>query len=89
LNSVQLEGLLTSKTPLRFTPAGLPAQEAVMSVQEAGKPDFDVSLASFGDTALALSKAGLGTVILLTGRLQKAHKSSAKLNILIDVFELK
>lgn len=85
MNRVQLEGLLKQKSPLRYTPAGLPAMEAVITVQEAGKPEFDVGLASFGEVAESLNKLSLGSVILVTGKLQKAQKSLAKLNILIEI----
>jgi primosomal replication protein N len=84
LNRVQLEGLLKQKFPLRYTLAGLPALEAVLAVQEAARPEFDVGIAGFGDWADALNKLPLGSTILVTGRLQKAQKTSAKLNILIE-----
>jgi primosomal replication protein N len=85
LNRVQLEGILKAKSTLRFTPAGLPALEAVLSVTETGRPDFDVGLASFGEVAETLQKLALGSSILVTGRLQKAQKSLTRLNILVEI----
>ncbi len=87
MNRVQLEGILKAKSTLRFTPAGLSALEATLSVTETGRPDFEVGLASFGDVAETLQKLTLGSTILVTGRLQKAQKSLAKLNILVELID--
>lgn len=74
MNTIHLNGELTQKSQMRYTPAGLPVLEVVFHhmsvVNEAGserKLEFDFSAKACGDIALFLEKEPLGSVFEMSG----------------------
>ncbi len=74
MNTIHLNGELTQKAQMRYTPAGLPVLEVVFHhmsvVNEAGSQrrlEFDFSAKACGDVALSLNRETLGSVFNMTG----------------------
>ena len=83
LNCVELAGILIERKPLRYTPAGVPVIECVVSHQseqlEAGisrHVECEVSVIALGEAARWIQGAVLGTKLCLTGFLAARSKNS-------------
>lgn len=86
MNRVDLVATVLEITPLRYTPAGVPAIEMQLSHQsdvlEAGAPrrvDLTLSAVALGDIARMLAATSLGTRLSVQGFLAPARKGSGKL----------
>jgi primosomal replication protein N len=90
LNKVQLSGVISQKSPLRYTPAGLPHAQAVLSVEEpvSAVVALEVPVVAFEGQASCLNAAPVGAQCRVTGKLQRQSLRSAKLNVLIETIEL-
>jgi hypothetical protein len=71
-NSVEIDLLLTERAPLRYTPAGLPCQEAIGVVEAGSARAFAVRLIAFDTAAMQLSGVPLGVACRVRGRLGAA-----------------
>jgi primosomal replication protein N len=89
LNKVQLSGVISQKSALRYTPAGLPHIEAVLTVEQA-KPvqALEVAVVAFEALANHLNAAPVGAAVQVSGKLQRQSLRSQKLNVLIETIEL-
>jgi primosomal replication protein N len=90
LNKVQLSGVISQKSPLRYTAAGLPHAEAVLTVEQPASTvaALEVQVVAFEGQASRLSAAPVGAQCQVTGKLQRQSLRSAKLNVLIETIEL-
>jgi len=86
VNQFVLTATTLEVKPLRYTPAGLPAVEMVLSheseVQEAGhmrRIELVLSAVALGDIALLLSDTPLGASLSIQGFMAPARKGSNKL----------
>ncbi|NGM88852.1 primosomal replication protein N [Parapusillimonas sp. SGNA-6] len=86
MNQFVLTATALEVKPLRYTPAGLPAVEMVLSheseVQEAGhmrRIELVLSAIALGDIALLLSDTPLGASLSIQGFMAPARKGSNKL----------
>ena len=86
MNQLVLTATALEVKPLRYTPAGLPAVEMLLSheseVQEAGirrRIELVVSAVALGDIALLLADTPLGAALSIEGFLAAARKGSNKL----------
>ena len=86
MNQFVLTATTLEVKPLRYTPAGLPAVEMVLSheseVQEAGhmrRIELVLSAVALGDIALLLSDTPLGASLSIQGFMAPARKGSNKL----------
>ena len=91
MNQFVLTATALEVKPLRYTPAGLPAVEMVLSheseVQEAGhmrRIDLVLSAVALGDIALLLSDTPLGASLSIQGFIAPARKGSNKLVVHIQ-----
>jgi primosomal replication protein N len=88
MNRVELIATVLEREPVRYTPAGLPAIELLLShvseVVEAGFPrriELTIRAVALGDLALLLADKQLGTVLRTEGFLAPARKDSQKLKL--------
>lgn len=88
MNHVRLRCQLLERKALRYTPAGLPCQEATVSVASPDKPSFEVGVVGFDQVAQQLGRADIGAQLQIEGQLQRAALRSSKLNILVNRIEL-
>lgn len=86
MNHVLLTASALEVKPLRYTPAGLPAVEMMLSheseVQEAGhmrRIELVLAAVALGDIALLLADTPLGASLSIEGFLAPARKGSNKL----------
>ncbi|MGB3288811.1 MAG: primosomal replication protein N [Burkholderiaceae bacterium] len=86
MNQLVLTATALELQPLRYTPAGLPAIEMILSheseVQEAGharRIEMVLSAVALGDIALLLADTPLGALLSIQGFLAPARKGSNKL----------
>jgi len=86
VNQLVLTATAQEVSPLRYTPAGLPAVEMALSheseVQEAGHPrrvELAISAVALGDVAMLLADTPLGASLSVQGFLAPARKGSNKL----------
>jgi primosomal replication protein N len=94
-NSVALSGALLERKSKRFTPAGLPVIEGLIShcseVQEASSPrtiEMDVRFKALGSIAERIEAIRLGTPLKMQGFLAPARLRSQQLIFHITNFEL-
>lgn len=71
-NSVEIDLLLTERAPLRYTPVGLPCQEALGVVEAGSARAFAVRLIAFDTAAMQLAGVPLGVACRVRGRLAPA-----------------
>ncbi|MBP6020266.1 MAG: primosomal replication protein N [Burkholderiaceae bacterium] len=86
MNQIALTATTLQVDPLRYTPAGLPAVEMLLSheseVQEAGhmrQISMEISAVALGDIALLLADTPLGASLSIQGFLAPLRKGSKKL----------
>jgi primosomal replication protein N len=94
-NSVSLSGSLLERKSKRFTPAGLPVLEGLIShcseVQEASSPriiEMDVRFKALGTVAERMDAVSLGASLAMQGFLAPARLRSQQLIFHITHFEL-
>jgi primosomal replication protein N len=88
MNRVELIVTVLESEPVRYTPAGLPAIELLLShvsdVVEAGhsrRIELTIQAVALGDLALLLADKQLGTILRIEGFLAPARKDSRKLKL--------
>lgn len=86
MNKLDLSSTVSEIQPLRYTPAGLPALEMLLShvseVPEAGqlrKVELNIPAVALGDVALLLADTSLGSQLAVQGFLAPARKGAGKL----------
>ena len=85
VNRFEVQGLIAELSPLRYTPAGVPVLEFLVShesdVTEAGQPRriaFSLGIVAMGDLAQMASTMSLGCKVRLQGFLAPVRKDSQK-----------
>jgi primosomal replication protein N len=88
MNQVELSAQVLERESVRYTPAGLPALEMLLShlseVVEAGHPrrvELTIAAVALGDLALMLADVQLGAVLQVQGFLAPVRKDSVKLKL--------
>ena len=86
MNRLALDATVVEVTPLRYTPAGLPAIELQLNhesdVLEAGvarRVELVLSAVALGDVAIMLAGTALGSVLSVEGFLAPTRKGSPKM----------
>jgi len=94
-NSAELSGTLVEKKAKRFTPAGIPVLELLVShqsqVTEAARPrtvQFELRVKALGDIAESIEQAPLGSVLQMKGFFAPARLHSRSLIFHLTNFEL-
>ncbi len=94
-NRVTLDAMLAERGDLRYTPAGIPALECVLthaSVQpEAGgerKVDCELAAVAFGEPAIALAKVPAGATLRCKGFIARRYRTGITVALHVNEFEL-
>lgn len=95
MNQARLSGSLLEKKAKRYTPAGLPVVEALLShestVTEAGlsrQVAMEVRLKAIGQIAERLERVSLGKKLNVEGFLAPARLASRQLNVHVTNFDV-
>jgi single-strand binding protein/primosomal replication protein n len=93
VNLIQINGTLTSRDDVRYTPAGIQVFEGVFhhrtELTEAGrvrKLEYDFPAIAFGAVAEALNKMSLGTALNIKGFLAPRSMKSTRLIVHITEY---
>ena len=93
-NRLTIDATLAECSDLRFTPAGIPALECVLThastQREAGgsrKVDCEIAAIAFGDPAKALAKLPMGTLLRCTGFIARRYRTGITLRLHVNEFE--
>ncbi len=93
MNSISIDGALTGREAVRFTPAGLEVFEGTFhhrgTLVEAGKTrtlEYDFPAISFAETAKQLNKLPLGAELRIKGFIAPRSMKSSRLVIHITEF---
>lgn len=85
MNRLELQGLISELSPLRYTPAGVPVLEFLLSheseVTEAGQPRriaLNLAVVAMGDLAQMAGTISLGGIVRIQGFLAPIRKDSQK-----------
>lgn len=85
VNRLEVHGLISELSPLRYTPAGVPVLEFVLlhesEVTEASQPrriTFSLTVVAMGDLAQMAGTMSLGSKVRLQGFLAPVRKDSQK-----------
>jgi len=85
VNRLEVQGLIVELSPLRYTPAGVPVLEFMLSheseVTEAGQPRriaLSLATVAMGDLAQMAGTIGLGSNVRIQGFLAPVRKDSQK-----------
>jgi len=85
VNRYEIQGVISELSPLRYTPAGIPVLEFLLSheseVTEAGQPRliaFNLIVLAMGDLAQMAGTMNLGCKVRLQGFLAPVRKDSYK-----------
>ncbi|TSE36468.1 primosomal replication protein N [Tepidimonas charontis] len=80
-NHLRLVARLAQLAPLRYTPAGLPAQDVLLEhesqqteVDHVRRVALNLKAVAFGETALRLGRMSLGSRLRCTGFLAAAYR---------------
>ena len=94
MNSISIDGALTGREAVRFTPAGLEVFEGTFhhrgALVEAGRTrtlEYDFPAISFAETANALNKLPLGAELQIKGFIAPRSMKSSRLVIHITEFK--
>jgi primosomal replication protein N len=86
VNRLELDASVVEVSPLRYTPAGVPALEMKLGhasdVTEAGGSrhvELEIAAVALGDVALMLGGLAAGTVLSVEGFLAPARKGASRL----------
>ena len=93
-NRLTIDATLAECSELRFTPAGIPALECVLShastQSEAGgtrRVDCEIAAIAFGDRAKALANVPTGTLLRCTGFIARRYRTGITLRLHVNEFE--
>lgn len=88
MNRLDVQGQVSELSPVRYTPAGVPVLEFLLShqseVTEAGQPRqlaFVLPVLAMGDLAQMASTVGLGQAVRIQGFLAPVRKDSPRFRL--------
>ncbi len=88
MNRLEVEGQVLEQSPVRYTPAGVPVLEFLLSheseVSEAGVPRriaFSLQILVMGDLVQMAGTIGLGTTVRIQGFIAPVRKDSPKFRL--------
>ena len=88
MNRLEVEGQILEQSPVRYTPAGVPVLEFLLSheseVSEAGVPRriaFALQILVMGDLVQMAGTIGLGTSVRIQGFIAPVRKDSPKFRL--------
>mgnify|MGYP000063579829 FL=1 len=88
MNRLEVEGQILEQSPVRYTPAGIPDLEFLLSheseVSEAGVPRriaFALQILVMGDLVQMAGTIGLGTSVRIQGFIAPVRKDSPKFRL--------
>ena len=88
MNRLEVEGQILEQSPVRYTPAGIPVLEFLLSheseVSEAGVPRriaFALQILVMGDLVQMAGTIGLGTSVRIQGFIAPVRKDSPKFRL--------
>jgi len=88
VNRLEVEGQVLERSPVRYTPAGVPVLEFILSheseVSEAGVPRrivFALQILVMGDLVQMADTIGLGTTLRIQGFIAPVRKDSPKFRL--------
>jgi len=88
VNRLEVEGQVLEQSPVRYTPAGVPVLEFLLSheseVSEAGVPRriaFSLQILVMGDLVQMAGTIGLGTTVRIQGFIAPVRKDSPKFRL--------
>ena len=88
MNRLEVEGQVLEQSPVRYTPAGVPVLEFLLSheseVFEAGVPRriaFSLQILVMGDLVQMAGTIGLGTTVRIQGFIAPVRKDSPKFRL--------
>ena len=88
MNRLEVEGQILEQSPVRYTPAGIPVLEFLLSheseVSEAGVPRriaFALQILVMGDLVQMAGSVGLGTTVRIQGFIAPVRKDSPKFRL--------
>lgn len=88
MNRLEVEGQILEQSPVRYTPAGIPVLEFLLSyeseVTEAGVPRriaFSLQVLVMGDLVQMAGNIGLGTRLRIQGFIAPVRKDSPKFRL--------
>jgi len=88
VNRLEVEGQILEQSPVRYTPAGIPVLEFLLSheseVSEAGVPRriaFALQILVMGDLVQMAGSVGLGTTVRIQGFIAPVRKDSPKFRL--------
>ena len=88
MNRLEVEGQVLERSPVRYTPAGIPILEFILSheseVSEAGVPrriTFALQILVMGDLVQMAGTIGLGTTLRIQGFIAPVRKDSPKFRL--------
>ncbi len=88
MNRLEVEGQILEQSPVRYTPAGIPVLEFLLSheseVSEAGVPRriaFALQILVMGDLVQMAGTIGLGTTVRIQGFIAPVRKDSPKFRL--------
>lgn len=88
MNRLEVEGQVLEQSPVRYTPAGVPVLEFLLSheseVSEAGVPRriaFALQILVMGDLVQMAGTIGLGTTLRIQGFIAPVRKDSPKFRL--------
>ena len=91
---VTLDATLAVASPLRFTPAGIPAFDGVLrhvsSQREAGGErvvECEIAAVAYGDVARELARVATGTALRCNGFLARRYRTGVTLALHVNEFE--
>ena len=88
MNRLEVEGQILEQSPVRYTPAGIPVLEFLLSheseVSEAGVPRriaFSLQILVMGDLVQMAGTISLGTMVRIQGFIAPVRKDSPKFRL--------
>lgn len=94
-NRLEIGGRVIENSGLRYTPAGLPSVQLrlahVSQQREAGRErevSCEVEALAFGETAISLAQVAAGSLLKLTGFVERRAARSTQLTLHITGYEL-
>ena len=93
VNEISINGTLTAREAVRYTPSGLEVFEGMihhrsklMETNRARRLEFDCPVVSYGDTAKMLNRLDLGTEVAARGFIAPRSMKSRRLIVHITEF---
>ncbi len=94
MNRVTLDATLAEASPLRYTPAGIPAFDGLLRhasrQPEAGgerNVECEIAAVAYGDTARALARIATGSTLRCHGFIARRYRTGVTLALHVNEFE--